>query len=1459
MLTTATAPRYLTPPPIQVASEMPRGLGARFFRNQFQITDEELREDARITAAQGDTQWDEYLLQTISQDCAFFAREILNGPPEAPYNGHFMLGPHLLEWSELVRKSKRLAVLAPRDHGKTYFFDFAYPIWKAIKLPNGSGFIFSATQDQAVRILGDIKQELETNPKLQYLVPDTSMGGKGKKWSSTAVQLNNGHRIYARGFGTRVRGAHPHWIVVDDALNDETAYSEVVRKKQIEYFYTAVSNMCIPGGQIVVVGCVIPDTWVTTSGGLRRIGDLCPASDPKAQTLWPLTLQVAGRSGFQETSHYWVNGVCPTKRLTLQRGFTLEGSHRHPVLMMPESGIPEWRKLPDIRVGDYVAVRVGLDAWGPDIDLRPFKTRERGNQRYRNSLQLPDTVTAELSYLLGLWTAEGSYETTGRVAIANTEKPIRDFLLSWPLGMRFSVSTHLADQHVLRVSSKEFLELITFLGGKLGRCHQKIIPEKIMRGPKYVVQAFLQGLYDGDGNACATTPNSVTLGTTSEVLADQVQQLLLNFGVLSTRRMRPPQPTQRCPGASLPLWVVVAVASEAKAFGQLVGFKLARKQKICDEFPASIAVDQRAIPHRRALIATMREEKPRIPRNTQAKFRGNIAGLAACATISTERCRDILNWFVRHGAKGSATEAFRATLVEGLAWLPVKQIADRESPTVDFVVPVGHSFVSNGIVSHNTPFHQADLYADLSANEEYLFKRYQALQGAEETPLWPGRYDKERLEAKRREIGTIRFTREFQCCRPGTVIETAQGSLPIEQIRPGMLVLTHTGNWRPVIRTMARQYEGALIRVKGQLHVTPNHPVLTADGWIEAGHLGGTDHVTFPRSQVLGMPISHVSFVEGTTVPYLWTRDRQRVYARGSAKHLISGSVGVSGAKSIPVEAELDADWMYLFGLWLAEGCVGASGGLATFCFGIHELPTLVARAQAIVQEKLGLPVRVRSVPSRGSALVLVCNHLFGDFLKRTFGHTASKKRVPLWMRDLPLDLVWSMVLGYLDGGGHVDTEGTARVSSVSAGLLQDMRFLLARCGIFSTLRLAAEAHTTEILGRKCQRKASWVLSISGGGYTAIQTRIRPSRSYLWGGLRNSLHTEDYSGVVYNFEVAEDHSYVADGVAVHNCEPVADDMSLFPLALFKGAPTEVFTLTLGMAKEIYERLGVTIFMGVDFAMSSSAQADYTVIWVMGVDKWGNRWIIDIQRGKGLPYQTQLSMINELGHKYDPALVFLEANQMQRIFGDELIRTTDLPIKQFVTGAQKNTLDKGVPSLRVLLENGKFRIPRGDKRSIELTNIWIEEMRAFTWVEGALKSVGTHDDTVMGCWICDQAVRAGGFSFDFGEDIGTSGNLDKMLQDENAETNETAVPTPEAEIEGRIREALGMELEAPKSSGNLIDDEMGDPFGDSIDESKQTGGPITKGNLVDDAEMDEAEMRRKLLGGAPSAARIRSYW
>lgn len=217
------------------------------------------------------------------------------------------------------------------------------------------------------------------------------------------------------------------------------------------------------------------------------------------------------------------------------------------------------------------------------------------------------------------------------------------------------------------------------------------------------------------------------------------------------------------------------------------------------------------------------------------------------------------------------------------------------------------------------------------------------------------------------------------------------------------------------------------------------------------------------------------------------------------------------------------------------------------------------------------------------------------------------------------------------------------------------------------------------------------------------------------------------------------------------CDPISDDMSLFPDRLFRGKDVEQYTVKLGAPKAFWKSLGISIYFGVDFAMSSSVQADYTVIWIMGADPYGNRWIIDIIRRKGLGFQKQLSMMVAAARKYDPALIFLESNQMQRIFGDELIRETDLPIYKFVTGNQKNNLDEGVPSLRVLLENRKFRIPRGDARSVELTERWIEEMRAFTWADGKLQGVGAHDDTVMGCWICDQAIRRGGFECSFGEE------------------------------------------------------------------------------------------------------------
>lgn len=230
------------------------------------------------------------------------------------------------------------------------------------------------------------------------------------------------------------------------------------------------------------------------------------------------------------------------------------------------------------------------------------------------------------------------------------------------------------------------------------------------------------------------------------------------------------------------------------------------------------------------------------------------------------------------------------------------------------------------------------------------------------------------------------------------------------------------------------------------------------------------------------------------------------------------------------------------------------------------------------------------------------------------------------------------------------------------------------------------------------------------------------------------------------------------------CSPVTDDASLFPLSLFQAESVMQFAARLGAPRAFWASLGVkAVFMGVDFGLSATVGSDYTVVWTMGVDDAGNRWILDIQRESGLSFNAQKALINDTARKYRPGLIFLEANQAQRIFGETLIQETDLPIKLFHTGDAKHSLEEGVPGLAVLLENRKVRIPRGDAHSVEMTDLWIDEMRSMTF-NGRVVSTGDHDDLVMAFWICNNAIIKGNFSFAFGEQSGDAEVYDQEMKE-----------------------------------------------------------------------------------------------
>src|SRR5262249_2893419 len=127
------------------------------------------------------------------------------------------------------------------------------------------------------------------------------------------------------------------------------------------------------------------------------------------------------------------------------------------------------------------------------------------------------------------------------------------------------------------------------LGTMIGqRSAEKRVPEFVWQAVPAVRRAFLQSLFEGDGSS-SLLPRStiqVSYSTRSEQLARDVQQLLLEFGVIS----------RLCRYAHGEIKVVITNRRDALQFARQVGF-LGRKQAKLEAALGRIPTRSRALSH----------------------------------------------------------------------------------------------------------------------------------------------------------------------------------------------------------------------------------------------------------------------------------------------------------------------------------------------------------------------------------------------------------------------------------------------------------------------------------------------------------------------------------------------------------------------------------------------------------------------------------------------------------------------------------------------------------------------------------------------------------------------------------------------------------------------------------------------------------------------------------------------
>ena len=390
---------------------------------------------------------------------------------------------------------------------------------------------------------------------------------------------------------------------------------EIVRTEML-YFVPQMQTKIMNEGW----ACLKKDSLLLTDCGLLRYDVLLGMlADGK-------TVKVGSSDGEQDIiTDRHITRNAPTIRLRTRRGLVLEGAEEHKLSVGPD----QWIELKDVKVGQRIPLSVGDNIWPKGlvsitqpgrivsatvqdvaqaagvgvhsvyrslnsktefakdritaaIQGTGYTSGNAGKPLYKTRLPLvaPTHVTEQFAEFLGYLIGDGNIPIS-KSAIGFTSGD-RELVDSYSLLVRelFAIeSTPFWDDRTLNGKggswrvvfySANVLDLLESLGIDLRvKARRKRIPDCIFRSPKSVVSAFVRAYFDCDG--CASVKQGVILSTFSDDIAQVLQILLLNYGILSRRR-------------GVNVWIS---GKSAEVFAQEIGFGLARKRANLSQYLAN--------------------------------------------------------------------------------------------------------------------------------------------------------------------------------------------------------------------------------------------------------------------------------------------------------------------------------------------------------------------------------------------------------------------------------------------------------------------------------------------------------------------------------------------------------------------------------------------------------------------------------------------------------------------------------------------------------------------------------------------------------------------------------------------------------------------------------------------------------------------------------------------------------
>ena len=369
-------------------------------------------------------------------------------------------------------------------------------------------------------------------------------------------------------------------------------------------------------------------------------------------------------------------------------------------------------------------------------------------------------------------------------------------------------------------------------------------------------------------------------------------------------------------------------------------------------------------------------------------------------------------------------------------------------------------------------------------------------------------------------------SKSMGCSPAGAHIHTPFGRKLIEDIAVGDVVLTHTGAAQEVTELHRRYYEGALYTVytsNGRSTMTSEHPYAvlpqeSVEEWVKAKGY-------FRRKPFAEIDTAHVHWVPASA---------------------LEAGMYVLTPFDTQVEESLTIDQCRLLGYYAAEGNL-QDGTSKSVVFSHHiadalrdEVPALGAR--------LGV-TRWTQRAHHNSALCMVTQLRSKDLFTLCNAHVgrrAAEKRLSLELMRQPLEQQLAFLGAVINGDGGCDDKDDFYIATCNEELAHQYQHMGFRCGLYSRVQMIRHKPSTVVFKETVEYRVSF--SRAGNNIIAPYTaKVSPRElqsgstgALLGPGFVISKITDivklQFSGLVYNFEVEGDNSYIVGNHAVHNCK-----------------------------------------------------------------------------------------------------------------------------------------------------------------------------------------------------------------------------------------------------------------------------------------------------------------------------------